>query len=284
MNIVLIEDSKAPIFSRDLKMKFPGSCTMYVEKRSTIDSIKLIESPPTLMDKWLVIVKDGVQEPVMKYIANLGEKNINLFMSDTLNYTKIYSIVNSKIETKILNAVNVEEATSVKYSMNRLNISKDVAEYLVKICNNYMPHLEEAIIVLEGLGEDVTKSSVDKYIPRRVNLTIYSLFYHLVGIKIIGEKNLALYLYNYKYAIKYIKKKLLNLLNISQIIYRDVESGSLGSDNIEEYYNSKNLKVSKYFISKVVNEMHPTLDYPTLLVLKYRIEKTTNMITLLNLI
>lgn len=284
MNIVLMEDSRAPIFSSELREKYPRSCTLTVNNRTSYDVLKLLANPPTLKDNWLVIVERGSADILIETVAKTTFAVV-LIMSDNINSARHNSIASKVGDTSILNMINIEESTGIEYIKKRINVSDDNAKKLLKLCNGYMPHLEESIVVLECVGGEITQSVMSRYIQRRSSITVHKLFFHLVKVKRVPEKDLVTYLCKYMYAIKYIRKRLLELFNISIDLYEQIESGVLGSDNVEDYCKSKsNLKVSKYFVRRVVDELHPSLDLSSLLLFRYKVDKLDNMITLLSYI
>lgn len=282
MNIVLIEDYRAPYFSSEMQSKFPNPCIINVTRKSDNSILKLLESSPTLRDKWLVIVRGGTNQNLIKLIAK-STNSINLFMATELNFKTIYSVVSKYSETKILNMVNPSDETCLSIVKSRLSISDEIANQLVRISRNYLPFLEEYITTLECLNTVITKESIKEFIQPRNNLTVYSLVYKLTGISEISNKQLMVFLHDYRYATPYLRKRLLVLLDAIILMYKNIEIGELGLDNIEEFISKNKLKVTPYFTKRVIDEMHKSLKFSALILIRYQVEKCTNIIMLINL-
>ena len=283
INIVLMEDKRAPYFSSELREKFPKSCTIRLTFKSDKSVLKLLEHPPTLRSQWLVIVERGCPDNLISLVAKC-KNSINLVMSDQLSSKRHFSLLRGLGETRLVDMITADEQTCVDMVKKRLDISDNVAKELVKLCSCYLPHLEENIVTLECLGGPITKTDLTNYIQRKNNLTVYSLFYHLVGVKAAPEKQLVNYLHDYRHAVSYIRKKLLGLFDIAVLAYSFIESGELGVDNVDEFIKNNKLKVSAYFVKKIVDELHKCVDYSSLLLLRYKVDKTNNMVTLLSFI
>lgn len=282
MNIILLEDARAPIFSEDLRAKTPRSSIIRMEPKNTRTCISLMKGKPTLTSTWLVFVDMKVSDIVLESISGLPNC-INIVFTKSVDAERKLSICRKGGDSKLLDMINVDKESCVSYITSRLNTSEKLSKSIADKCNYFLPYIEEAILVLEMIDKEVTKSDVDLYIQKRSNLTVNSLFYHLVGFKTLSSQIVSDFLYQYKFAFPYIKKKLLLLFSESEKIYKSIENGNLGLDNIKDYLKNNKVKISEYMISVLISKIHPIIGLGELVLIKISIDKIDDMVNLLSL-
>lgn len=282
MNIILLEDPRAPIFSEDIRSKIPRSSFIRMEPKNTRTCISLMKGKPTLTSTWLVFVDKKVSDIVLESISGLPNC-VNIIFTKSVDAERKLSICKKGGDSKILDMINVDKESCVSYINSRIGTTEKLSKLIAGKCNYFLPYIEEALLVLEMLDTDVTKSDIDLYIQKRSNLTVNSLFYHLVGFKVLSSEMVSDFLYQYKFAFPYIKKKLLLLFSESEKIYKCIEDGSLGLDNIKGYLKNNKVKISEYMISVLISKIHPIIGLGELVLIKISIDKIDDMTNLLSL-
>lgn len=285
MNIILNEDLRVPIFTNKIVKKFSNSSIVKVNKRTRFDDLKRTLSYRPLFNKsYLILVSKNTEPTVLEYCLTLKDEVVVVYC-DSNSKNIYYNKAKKFSTTKIVDVTRMDESGTIDYIKSRLTISDDNAKKLMNKCNKFMPFIEENVISLEVLGCTITSKEIDKYVSKYSNITVYSLFYSILGIKSINSKDLVYFLYSFRRAFDYLHKTLLTLFKITIRIYSDIESGDLGCDNIKQYHTEKELKdVSVYFVKQIVEESHKSLNLRDILVLEYAVKESKNILELLNLV
>lgn len=284
MTIVLLEDERAPIFSAPLRKRFPSSSIVYITSRNLKDYIKTLKSKPILSNKWLVFVDKRVGTNATEELASL-ENCITVFYVTNKTAKQILSLVKGvKEDVRFLDVLNMDKDECAKYITTRLPISIQNATILANRCNYYLPYIEESILTLNSLEPPIRKSDIEKYIAKHNSMNPTFLFYHIVGLRKANDREIADYLYAFRYAHSYIKKSLLDIFSDVEIIYGDMYKGELGADNISSYYTSKRLKVSEHLVKNVVLNIHKNVSVDALVLYKYTVQKTETILDLLSIL
>ena len=282
MNIILIEDPSVPIVSSEIKEKFPQPSIRYVNKKTDSADLVCLKNHPLLTIKWLVIIEHGSPIDMIEGLVKL-ETCVCVVMSSKSNYLSYISLCKKFGECRFIDASKLDKASNRKYVIKRIGVGEKCADKLCVYCNEYLPYIEEAIITLQSLDKDIVEADISKYISKRTGITVHSLFYHLIGYKTCNDKLMTLFLYRFRYALPYLKKKLVSLLDTTMKLYSSMQCGELGPDDIDSYMASnEKLGVSKYFVSNAVTNLYSSIDYDVLVLTKIKIEKTENIIQLLS--
>lgn len=284
MIYLVIEDKRATIFSTPVIEKFPKSSIVKVNKYNAHKEMSLIKMRPTLTNTWLVLVDNNVPEPIVEQLLEYESNCIILLYCDENNIYFRYNILNSKCKTYRVNVKTMNKEDCEKYIKDRINISVD-ALHSMTTENNFMPYIEECLIVLESLDKQISKEDVINYIPKRMNVTVYDVFYNLINYKIGNTKSIVSFLYQFKYAWDYIQTKIVMLCNITLKLYNDIEDGILGADNVDEYYNNNGkLGVSIYFVKLVILKLFPKISYLEIISNRLLVERLEDIPSLLQYI
>ena len=281
MSLVLIENRLCPIVSEEVKSKFPQPSIRVVSRDTTKSELDKLKRHPLLTKKWLVLVEEKVSSVVIEDLLQSETCYVVIFANQT-NYLFYIDLCKRYGDYKFIDASKLDEKANRDYVKKRLGVGKECSDIICTYCNEYLPYIEEAIITLESLNREIKTSDVTKYLSKRTNITVYSLFYHLVEIRQLNQKSLTLFLYQFRFALPYLKKSLMNIIDTVLKIYVSIDNGELGNDNVVEYLTKTRLKVSKYFVTTTVSSIYPSVDYDSLLLLRIRIEKTESIIQLLS--
>lgn len=283
MNIILLEDSRAPLFTERLVQSFPNSSVVGITKRNNSSILKELSSRPLLSDKWLLLIESNTNEELIKSLFSMDSCICVLKCKDS-EKDYFLALSRSRGDTRFVDCKNITEEEAVKRITSKLDTTEQIARMIYTKCNKFMPYIEETIVSLSCLGRAVKMSDLDNYMEKYNSITIYSLYYHILGIDKISNKELVTYLYRYKYAIDYIKKTLLDLFDSTESLYKSIDEGLLGSDNIHEYVKNTKLKVTPYFVTKTVNKIYKSMTYADLVITKIRITKVESIVELLDIL
>lgn len=282
--IILIEDKRSPICSIDLKSKFPRSSTVYVTKKNYDVCINLIKGSPTLTKSWLVFIDVRVPVEHLKQILKVSKHNVNIVNSTHHDCKEKYGFCKSiGLHPQILDCIKPSDQECIGHITKSLKCSNEVALYLTRSCNNYMPHIEECILLLTGYNGVLDNRIVDLYVPKRSSITVHTLFYHILGEKTVDMSQLALFLYNFRYGIKYVLQSLNDMFSDTIEIYKLMNAGELGEDNYEDY-SYKDIKLTKYMISVIVTSIYHKVDFDTIVRYKLVLSNIKDVPNLLNIL
>lgn len=286
MIVVLLENS---IYSIDslvgkIKSKFPKTSILEVNRSNRYDFLKLSHTVPLLTDGWVII---GNQSMSVEQMLPFCKDTNNLVILHTKPSKKnevIESLDEHGIKYNLVDNINVSKESLIAYTSTTLSLLEKDAKALCNRCNNYMPYVIEAVTLLQTLGRQVTRNDINTFIQKRTNITINSLFMHMIGYKVLDVSLLATYLYDFKYAFKYVKTKLLEYVEDSIYVYSLIESGVLGSDNYSTFSFDRTLNISEYVLKNLVLHVHSEVSLEMLLLTKIKIQKCTSMFMLLEYI
>ena len=284
MIFVVLEDPRCPIFTEGIMTKFPQSSVVRVNKKSKITDLKKLTSKPLLTSKWLVFIDSKTESATLKFVGS-QDSCICVYYTTSIRSKSDFNMCKSICnETEFIDNLNIGKENSISFIKSNINISDSDAEFLYNRCNKFLPYISESVNLLKGLQVFITRSHIQNYTPKHLNITPNTLFYNLVGIKCSDTKMISEYLYAYRYAFDYIYKSINALFSACSILYKDIESGELSNDNIEEYHaNHANLNVSIYFIRTTLNEIYPSLSYGDLCIKRITIKKVKSILDLLSL-
>ena len=286
MNIVLIED---PIYSVDslkksVKSKFPVTSQISVTKGNFYEKLKLSKTTPLLTEGWAIITSSSLD---IKQCALLCSDSRNLIIMDVKPRNKHEAIVvlsGMGIEFSVVDNVHVSKPRLISYTRDKLNISEKDAITLCNRCNNYLPYVNESVSLLESLGKEITRSDILKYSNKRTSFNIQSLLLHLIGYKRANTDEVACFIYDFRYALTYIKRSLLKYLEDSIEIYILMENGLLGADNYKDFKFPRKLEMSEYLLKRLIIDIHPVVPLEMLILVKVSIQKINKTYELLNII
>ena len=91
------------------------------------------------------------------------------------------------------------------------------------------------------------------------------------------------FLYDFKYATKYLKKDLLEKFDDALLVYSLMNEGLLTPENFREFEFPKKLKISDYLLKSLVVDVYKEVSYETLLYNKLVISKISNTFQLLEI-
>lgn len=286
MIVVLLENSIYTIDSLigKIKSKFPKTSILEVNKGNRYDLLKLSHTVPLLTDGWVIIGNQSMSvEQMLPFCKDTN--NLVILHTKPVNKTTVMeSLDENGIKYKLVDNVNVPKETLINYVCSTLKLQQKDAKALCNRCNNYMPYVLESVTLLQTLGRQVTRSDINMFIPQRTNITVNSLFLHMIGYKVLDISLVANYLYDFRYAFKYVKTKLLEYLEDAIYVYSLIESGVLGSDNYSTFTFDRTLVISEYVLKNLVLHVHSEVSLEMLLLTKIKVQKCTAMFMLLEYI
>lgn len=286
MNIVLIED---PVFSIDslkdsIKSKCPVSSQIHVNRNNFRDMLRLKDTTPLLTEGWTIMLSSTLS-PKQSALFCTNPKDIVIIETRSRNKNEaIVTLSDLGIEFNVVDNVNVSRDRLVSYCMDKLGINKKDATTLCTRCNDYLPYVSESVSLLESLGRKINRADILRFINKRSSFNVNTLFYHLIGYNRKSREDVACFIYDFRYALPYIKKSLLKILEDCISIYLLMESGFLGADNFKEFNFPKKLNISEYMLKKIIIDVHPVVPLEVLVLVKVSIQKMNKTYQLLNII
>lgn len=283
MNVILLEDERASEFTKKLYSSYPETSIVKVSTKDTIEKLYFLNNKPLLTTNWLVLVDKRVGLPIIEFLAtNKFCVNI-IYATDLDSSLKLAFCKKLNDDSSIVDMLNISKDSAISFITSEISIDEVLAEKLYNKCNKFFPYIVGALHSLSMLDRKIVSKDLDVYVESHSSLTPNSLFYHLVGVKTLNYKSTIKYLYDYKNAFPYIKKKLLTLYNASEKLYKDIENGELHTNNLDDYCKSNKLKVSPYFVKIIVTKVYKTLTYDELILSKCLVNNLDSTLSLLSL-
>lgn len=283
MNIILLEDDRASEFTKKLYKSYPETSIVKVHQRDSVEKLSFLDNKPLLTANWLVLVDRRVDIGVIGFLAKKS-LCINIIYANDLDSSLKLSVCKKvSDDSSIVDMLNISQEGAIDFITSELDISEELAIKLYNKCNKFFPYIVGALHSLSVLNRRIVSKDLDLYVESHSHITPNSLFYHLVGVKCVNTPTVVKYLYDYKNAFTYIRKKLLTLYNASEKIYKDIEKGDLHSNNIDDYCRSTKLKVSPYFVKIIVTKVYKILTYDELILGKCLVNNLDSILSLLSL-
>lgn len=290
MIVFLIENELYSIgessFTKSLNDKFPRTSTIYMNSRnfeSTVDTIK--STRPLLTSKWLLIgfnLNSSYVKNILKYATD--EVLVFKYLTKTKELEDLMKELKSKnVKFSIVDNVNISEDRMVSYVCSELDLEEKEAKSLVKRCNNYVPYLNESVFALKSLGRKVERKDILNFVVKRSSFNTLSLFNHLIGFKRVSDDVVARFLYDFRYALKYLKTDLLDKFDDALLIYSLMNDGILSTTNYMDFEYPRKLKISDYLLKLLILDISKSVSYETLLFNKLSIEKIDHFYQLVEL-
>lgn len=209
---VLLQYSK-PLHDMIEKIKIPTS-TYYVGKVFS-PSNKL----PVSADKYLYIVVNNrtrYQTETLNELLRAEAKGLAdlLFVTPTKKWYILEMIPDN---TPVYDNRQTKPEVFYEYISENLFISETAAKELLSRCNSYEPSVVKAVETLNVFGsKKITTKMVKMFVQKNNNIRIETVYEYLLGYTLfrVKEKDLYDYLYKYRDSLTYIKKKLLEEIEI----------------------------------------------------------------------
>lgn len=283
MNYLVIEDSRAPLFSRDFFKNTPKDSIFRITKRTLYKDLDDLKKSPLFTNKWFVLIENKVGNDMIEKMKDHTDVDV-IVLADRNNYVSKRSYLLKLGEFKVIDLVNPSKDYCERFVINELGVTKDTAKVLLGRSNYFLPTIVENVNLLKCLGRTPTTNDVNLYVSRRTSVTVYTLFYYILNNSKVKPKTILLFLHEFRFAFNYVKTRLIELFDVSMKIYDSVESGTLGGSNCIQFIEDNNLDVTEYFVRIVITDLHPKITYEKLYLEKLRISRIENIVELLNFI
>lgn len=290
MIIVLIENDLYTIggksFINQLEAKFPRTSTMFASNKN-LEYVKdnLVNSKPLLTNKWLVVGNRLKESSALILVKNLYDNVLVLkYDSRTKDVDNLMKLLKSMhVEFKLMDNLNLSEPRLISYVSSELNLSEADAKTLVKRCNLYVPYINESVFALKSLGRQIERKDILNFVVKRSSFNSLSLFNHVIGFKRVPNEVVARFIYDFRYALSYLKTDLLEKLEDALLIYSLMEEGLLSPSNFKDFEFPRKLKVSDYLLKSLVLDIYKSVSYETLIYTKLALSKVSNTFQLLEM-
>lgn len=290
MIIVLIENDLYSFgnksFMKELSIKFPRTSTLKLNNRNVTDVVETLKSSkPLLTEGWLILANNLKESPALMVSKMVGN-NILVLKYQTKNSSVddiMKMLKSNNIAFKLLDNFNIKEDKLISYVSEELLISETDAKTLVKRCNNYLPYINESLFALKALDRKITRKDILNFVLKRSSFNTLSLFNHVIGYKRVSNDVVSRFLYDFKYALKYLKTDLVDKLEDAILIYSLMNEGLLNARNFKDYEYPRKLKISEYLLRSLVLDIYSEVSFETLLYTRLTILKIESTFQLLQI-
>lgn len=290
MIIFLIENDLYSLgnksFIKELQSKFPRTSILEVHNRNVASTVETIQSSrPLLTSKWLLIAKNLKEDAVKVLAKNLSDNVLVLkYQERTNSVNDLMKLLKStNVEFKLVDNFNISDDKLISYVSSELSISEHDAKTLVKRCNNYLPYINESIFALKALGRPIERRDILNFVLKRSSFNTLSLFNHLIGYKRVSNEVVGRFIYDFRFALKYLKNDLIDKLDDAILVYSLMSEGLLSARNFKEFEFPRKLKISDYLLRSLVLDVYKEVSADTLIYLKLTISKINNTYQLLEI-
>lgn len=290
MNLLLLESPTHCIEPFLSKVKgYPNSSKININKNNYFECLKILDNPPVLTKKWLVVISPRLSS---KQIASIMERDNNnvVPLSSKIKWQELgEELKELGIPYKLLDNLNPPKDVILAYIQKELNVDLDMAKYIGGRHRYHLPKVMETVTILSDL-ETITKKDVREYTTRFKNIWISSITENILGIDTkTSKKRLVELIYDFRYGFDYVLSTVKSELELYEYVYSRMIEGVLTLENYLDYesYNKKYNDLPDFRKLKLI-ESFDIVSYDKLYYVKTKVEsiegKTSNIYKLIKLI
>lgn len=290
MNLLLLESPTHCIEPFLSKVKgYPNSSKININKNNYFECLKILDNPPVLTKKWLVVISPRLSS---KQIASIMERDNNnvVPLSSKIKWQELgEELKELGIPYKLLDNLNPPKDVILAYIQKELNVDLDMAKYIGGRHRYHLPKVMETVTILSDL-ETITKKDVREYTTRFKNIWISSITENILGIDTkTSKKRLVELIYDFRYGFDYVLSTVKSELELYEYVYSRMIEGVLTLENYLDYesYNKKYNDLPDFRKLKLI-ESFDVVSYDKLYYVKTKVEsiegKTSNIYKLIKLI
>lgn len=290
MNLLLLESPTHCIEPFLSKVKgYPNSSKININKNNYFECLKILDNPPVLTKKWLVVISPRLSS---KQIASIMERDNNnvVPLSSKIKWQELgEELKELGIPYKLLDNLNPPKDVILDYIQKELNVDLDMAKYIGGRHRYHLPKVMETVTILSDL-ETITKKDVREYTTRFKNIWISSITENILGIDTkTSKKRLVELIYDFRYGFDYVLSTVKSELELYEYVYSRMIEGVLTLENYLDYesYNKKYNDLPDFRKLKLI-ESFDVVSYDKLYYVKTKVEsiegKTSNIYKLIKLI
>lgn len=290
MIIFLIENDLFSLggksLTKELESKFPRTSTLFLNNRNLLDVSELISSSkPLLTSKWLIKSNNLKQTTLMNFVDKLGDNILILkYQKRSSEVDDSMKLLKSKnIKFSLIDSFNLSDEKLISYVSEELSISEHDAKTLVTRCNSYLPYINESVFALKSLNRPIVRKDILNFVVKRSSFNTLSLFNHLIGFKPSSQEVVSRFIYDFRYAFKWLKGDLLEKIEDAILIYNLMSEGILSPKNYKEFDYPRKLKISEYLLKSLIIDIYKSVSIETLVFTKLSLEKINHTYELLEL-
>lgn len=280
MIIFLIENDLYSISNnnlmKELETKFPRTSTLFLSNRN-LEWVKntVTNSKPLLTSKWLIVGNQLKENSVLTMVKNLYDNVLVLrYNNKSKDVEDLMKILKSmSINFSIVDNMNLSESRLVSYVSSELNLTEADSKTLVKRCNYYVPYINESVFALKSLCRPIERKDILNFVVKRSSFNTLSLFNHIIGFKRVNNEVVSRFLYDFRFALKFLKTDLLEKLDDAILVYSLMNEGLLSPSNFKEFTFPRKLKISDYLLKSLILDINKSVSYETLVYNKLMISK-----------
>lgn len=262
--------------------RFPESTRIRLNRTILQESLDAYKQPPLLANRWLFICPESLVQKNVRPLCQLASNNVVIINTVTLTRGKELkeNFEGYDISVKLIDNTNIKPNIVVDYIIQNGGCSEEVARYVYKRYNGYMPAIVRATQTL-SLIPDTTKADVRLYTERGINYTLADLTAFLLGEqrKPMLAKDAIGVVYNFRYAMGYVSKYLQNQINTYLEVFKEMSEANLTLENIDSYLKTTDNKTIKRLSPKrlaVIAGSFDRISVDKLLYINHYVQKLGN--------
>lgn len=243
--------------------KFPSSARIQLNREILSGSLDGYKQPPLIASRWLFICPETLVQRNVKPICELAVNNVVIIRTNTLIKGReiLEKFHDFNVDVKIINNMQIKPEQVVMYIRNTAGCSEDIAKYVYKRYNGYMPAIIRATQTLSVLDE-VTKYDVRKYTEHGINYTIADLGNYLIGEqrKFMSLEDAIGIIYNFRYAMGYLTRYLKDYIDDYLEVFKEMSEANLTTENVEKFITTTDNKRIKKLSTKRLSVIAGSFD------------------------
>ncbi|GAA0101598.1 hypothetical protein UT300012_23130 [Paraclostridium bifermentans] len=278
MNLLLLENPNYCIKPFLAQVTgYPNSSRININNNNYFECLKIIETPPVLTKKWLVIISPRLSG---KQIANLMERdnnNVVPLITKGKWQELAEELKDLGVNFKLLDNLNPNKDDIIEYVTKHLPITYEDAKYLAGRHRYYLPKVMESVDLLTGL-DIVTREKIREYTDRFNSVWISSITENILGVDTkISKKRLVALIYDFRYGFDYVLTSIKNDLDMYMYIYSEMIDGNLTLENYIDFESdNKKFKNLPNFRKLKIIESFDVVSYDKLFYVKTKVESISN--------
>lgn len=262
MILVVFEDPNNHINSvvERIVNKFPNETIEHIYgSKVNPEKIQMLSQKPLLFKGWLIIFENGKVNIEQLNKLNVKDNLILIRVTSAKMLADVKNLLGDiEYQVRINNKLNEEIVQN--WIANELKCSKSAAERLYKKCDGYLTKINDSVTVLKNC-DNVTVQVVDTYIGKQSSAKSFDVVEYLLLGAACGcsYREIVKYLYDYRYAMSWLLKTIINSLELYIKVFTYEIDGSLSLVNYNEFLQTTEDKdirnLSEYRLSKML-QMH----------------------------
>ena len=239
---------------KEFVSKFHKSAVKRVGKDGCAGAdVSVLKHPPLFGNRWLVICDSGIPK---KFEQLQPDDNCIFLRFRSKDNLKKALTVLENYEFKIVDNYTISAEVMCNWVSAKLNVGPKVAKHLYNRVHGSQKYVVEAVDRLSVLN-NVTMKAIDDLVDELGTVTVAQVAGYCIGADTrITETEALNFIYQFRYASKWLKKSMIATLELYYAVYSLMDNGTLTLQNFREFLKTtddKNFKLcSEYRLRKMI--------------------------------